>query len=304
MASVRKVSSDGDCPRFQVDYRDSNLFDYWHYIHKYYLSSDDKGSLFPVDIQALEFLFYCREESGIEEPFDFRDGVIPGTLPDVVIFYRDLKLEKRPDADLVRRGLIAIAAYRGEIMRDLTAEEECAALNLNEWLCGYEKSLIAGYIEIENGMKEELRRTDPLLADFEMDLEMQFYLRQDDPFYDNDAADEHDWDRDAALMCELKPITTPHRLNEIHDPEYFGLGDDRDHNENRGRGCADPVVQARQCNLFHMLTSNCGVPRSHLKRIGMIWSDIRVINQTAVTIDLTGKNIVARQVATYPGKIS
>ncbi len=290
-------------PRIQIDYRDSDLFDFWHYIHKYYLSPADKGALFPVDIQALDVLSDDRREFGIKEAFDLWDGVILGNLPDVTLYYRDLKLEKRLDADLVRRGLIAIAAYRREIMRKLTAEEERAALNLNEWLCGYEKGLVVGYIEIENGMKAELRRTDSLLVDFEMDLEMQFYLRQDDPFYDNDAADEHDWERDAALMCELKHLTIPHRLNEIHDPEYFGLGDDRDHNETRGRGCSDPVVQARQCYLFHMLTSHCGVPRSHLKRIGTIWSDIRVINQTAVTIDLTGENIVARQVATYPGKI-
>ena len=304
MAIARKMSRDGDYPRFQVDHRDSNLFDYWHYIHKYYLSPDDKGRLFPVDIQALEFLFYDREEFGIEEPFDLWHGVIPGTLPDVMIFYRDLKLEKHLDADLVRRSLTAIAAYKQELMRDLTPEEERAALNLNTWLGGYEKSLVARYIEIANGMNEGLRGTDPLLVDYEIDLEMQFYLREDDPFYDNDAANEHDWEIHTALMCELKSLITPHRRNDVHDPEYFGLGDDRDHNEPWGRGCADPVMQARHCYLFHTLTSHCGVPRSHLKRIGMIWTDIRVINQTAVTIDLTGENIVARQVATFPGKIS
>ncbi len=231
MATVRKVSSDGDCARFQVDYRDSNLFDCWHYIHKYYLSPGDKGSLFPVDIHALEFLFHYREESGIEEPFDFRDGIIPGTLPYVMIHYRELKLEKRLDVDLVRRGLTAIAAYKQEITRELTTEEERAALNLNEWLGCYEKSLAVRYIEIVNGMNEGLRESDPLLVDYEIDLEMQFYLLEDDQFYDNDAADEHDWEVDAALMCELKPLTTPHRLNKFHDPEYFGLGDDRDHNE-------------------------------------------------------------------------
>lgn len=60
-----------------VSYMSSDIFDSSHFIHKYYLSSDDKGKLFPVDISALEVMV---DSLNGEESLSFR---MTGTLPRV-----------------------------------------------------------------------------------------------------------------------------------------------------------------------------------------------------------------------------
>lgn len=93
----------------------------------------------------------------------------------------------------------------------------------------------------------------------------------------------------------------PHVKTGDHD--YYGLGDDQDHNDLRGRGHSNPVYQARHCTLFHELTEHCDVPHKHLIRIGCMWADFEVIYQNAVDIDLIGKHIVANQQETFKGKL-
>lgn len=301
--TIKSGDVDNNSRRLLVFYRDSDLFDSSLFIHKYYLAPEDKGKLFPVDIRALEVLSCSGVEYGLEGNLDLWRSIIPEQLPDVTIYYQDLKLEKTVDANLVRRGLQAIAAYRRDILRDATPEEARAALQLNDWLRNYEKTLAAKYLDLENGLKHGLSGADPFLVDYEIALEMKFYLREDDPYFDNEAANEHDWDMDAGLMCNLKYLFTPSCLKEFDDPDYFGIGDNQDHNDAHGRSRTDPVLHARHCMLFHELTSHHGVPIRHLKRIGRIWTDIKVQYQTAVEIDLSAEIIGARQVETYTGKL-
>ena len=297
------VEANGEDKRITVSYRDSAHFDDWHFIHKYYLAPEDKGKLFPVDICALHMMAYRDAEFEHELEIDLWHGVIPEKLPAITIYYRDLKLEKQLGPELVRCGLLAISAYQQELLLEPTAEEARAALNLNDWLRGYEKTLAAKQVEIEEGLQNGLRGADPFLVDYEINLEMQFYLREEDPFCDNDAANRHDWDIDAALMCNMEYISGPSWLSEINDPDYRGIGDNRDHNDMRGSVSNNPVRSVSHCELFHRLISHHGVPIKHLKRIGRIWTDFKVQYQTGVEIDLNCETTNVKQIETFTAKL-
>lgn len=234
MGRARIVSGNDNVKRICVSYRASDIFDSWHYIHKYYLTPEDKGKLFPVDICALDMLSYRQADFEIEGEIDLRHGMIPDKLHTITIFYKDLKLEKVVDAELVRCGLRAISAYRQDKWCELTAEEARAALNLNEWLRCYEKILIAKHNEIEEGLRNDLRVAEPFLVDYEIDLVISFFLHENDLLNDNDDADCNDWDSEVSLMCIMKSICAPTWLNSFQDPDYWGIGDDRDHNDSHG----------------------------------------------------------------------
>jgi hypothetical protein len=222
-------------------------------------------------------------------------GVVPDNLNDVIIEFKDLKLEKQVSGGLVRRGLLAISSYRRDCRAELTMEEVRAALNLNEWLRSYEKTLLAKQLDIEQPLIDGLRGADPFLTDYEVELQMNFYVRSDDPFYMNEEASRHDWDIDTSLMCTIKDISVLRVTEVANDPDYWGLGDDQDHNDMR-EIIDTPVYQAKHCTLFHELISHHGVPIKHLIRIGRIWADFEVRHQNAVDIDLTADRIVAAKV--------
>ena len=277
-----KTKTDKDGRKLlEVRYADSNEFDERHYIHKYYLSNDDKALLFPVDFWALQIMMVSDKEwFG-----SFKGGVLPDQLQDITIAYVDNGLEKRIDHELLRRGLLAIAQYHRDRDAELTPEELRAALNLNTWLRGYEKTLIARQLTLEEELKSALRSNDPFLTDYEIDLNITFYVREDDPWYGND---EHDWDSEAALMCTLEGVEAYTSRVEANDPDYYGLGDDQNHNPIFDCEHRNPVYRTEHCYLFHKLTDRCGVPFNHLIRIDCIWADMQVQHQQGVKFDVNG----------------
>lgn len=285
--------------RITVRYSKSDVFDSSHFIHKYYLSNDDKRRLFPVDINALETMACLDDE--ISE--NFWNGVIPEDLPECTIVYDDIGLEKHVDCRQVRRGLLAVSSYRKDQRAELATEEVRAALNLNEWLREFEKILLAKQLSIEKEIKNGLRGSDTFLVDFETELTLDFYVREDDPCYKNNDADKHDWDRHSALMCRIKYLAASTLSDAINNPGYRELGDCQDHNDISGRGHNNPVYRARHCSLFHELTEHYGVPFKHLIRIGSIWANIEVNYQNAFDIDLRGERIAAKRQDTHSGKL-
>jgi len=272
--------------------RSSYHYDCDNFIHKYFLSPEDKAKLCPADISVLEILADRHAELRADS------CATPPEAPNfATIYYKDLKLEKQVDWQVVQRGLSAIKAYYQDCRAELTLEETRAALNLNEWLRNHEKTLLARLLTIEQQLQQEMRGEDPFLADYEIELMLDFYLREDDPFFENEPSSRDDWDRDTALMCSIKCFV-PSNLAKasVADPDYWGLGDNQDHNDMRYRSRDNPVYQSQHCWLFHELISHCGVPIKHLIRIGAIWSDFQVVHQHAVNIDLRGDQIEVHQI--------
>ena len=293
---VRKISADDNGRKhLTVNFRDNGSAYEHRFIHKYYLSAEDKGKLLPVDLLVLAM---CLDEDN----YELWNGIVPEVVEGCTIFYQDIGAEKRVESDLARRGLLAITKYYKDQRAELTPEEIRVALNLNEWLREYEKKLLAKQLSIEEELKDGLRGKDPFLVDYEIELKINFYVREDDLFYENDDANKYDCDSHSALMCCVKHIDI--RSGEIGTPDYRGLGDDQDHSNICNIDHPDPIFRVKHCTLFHELTYRHDVPFKHLGRIGMIWAEFEVLYQNMVDIDLSGERIVARQQDTWQGKLS
>lgn len=248
------------------------------YIHKYYVHKDLKNRIILADIVAI------MQEMNDWNVFK-RD--IPQTLPSCYIHYLDLCANKSITGKEVKLVLQAITSYFADRKGELTESENRAAINLNAWLTEWEKKLLHECVRITEEMECRVRSSDPWLTDYEIDLEVSFYLREDDPFSEenNPDADEYDIDSEAQLLC-----STGFLMNglifakDVTSTEYWGIGDGQDHKENSIRN--DTIFYEKHCSTFHDLYSRLAVPMKHMGRIGRVYSDIKVYYQNGVLIDL------------------
>jgi hypothetical protein len=139
----------------------------------------------------------------------------------------------------------------------------------------YEKKLLSKQSSIAEELKNGLRGKYPFLVDYEIELKLHFCVREDDLFYENDAANKYDMDIDAGLMCNMKHIDIC--TGEIDTPDYRGLGDDQDHSNICNLDHCNHIYRVKHCTLFHELTDHYGVPHKHLGRIGMICAEFEVV---------------------------
>jgi hypothetical protein len=261
------------------------------YIHKYYLPRELKARICPADIGGIESCFWDEKECNV------RENRIPEELPACIIHYEDIGLEKRIEGDTVCRVLEAYAAYRKDSQAELTPEETRAALNLNAWLTDWETQLLAQCIQLSEDMERRVRSSDPWLTDYEIDLEVTFYVRDDDPFSeDNDAdASEDDVDSDATLLCETKHLGGPIVISAdmAAREDYWGIGDRQNHNDRKSLTLENPIYKVRHCLSFHELYDHLHVPMKHLRRIGRVFADIKITYQNGINVDLTGEKATA-----------
>ena len=288
--SVDGIEQERSKVRFaKVFYRRSECEHQSRYIHKFYLPQELRTSIFPVDIDGIFGCFY--------EDCDFAlsHGGIPEHVPDCVIQYKDLEMEKHIDGETVRRVLLAIAEYHGDDMAVLTAEENQAALNLNAWLLEWEKDLLNRCIQVSNDMEQQVRAGDRWLSDYEIDMETEFYVRDDDPYSEANMPDgsRDDIDSNIGLLCTIKHLEDLPLFRKPEDDGLWYIGDDQDHND-RPRGSRnEEIFNVRHCATFHELFSHMHMPVKHAGRIGRIYTDIIVRHQNGIWIDLKGERAVA-----------
>lgn len=126
----------------------------------------------------------------------------------------------------------------------------------------------------------KLRVADPsdVLYDYEIDVTMNFVLREDDSEYDED--DDN--------------ILTTRHFSVKHldrDPEQeWGVGDDQDHKETC-RKFPGVLNDVRHCYLFHDLYDHSynlemiELSFDQCLRVGQIWFDIEVKKQVSLNVD-------------------
>ena len=112
----------------------------------------------------------------------------------------------------------------------------------------------------------EVRVQDPVdwLHDYELELDVSFWLREDDPAYQTD---------DDNILVTLKDY-----LKGLGDPEHIGMGDGNNYNKFQWRE-GHPMQGEFHCWLYHCLYDHTGLPWDDLLRIGHIWVDMRVLYQ-------------------------
>jgi hypothetical protein len=209
-----------------VQFKRTKYDNQMRYIHKYYLPQELKPRIFPTDIDGIGSCFVEGEECKIWE------GRIPKKLPECLIHYQDIGMEKRIDGDTVRKVLEANAAYLNDCLAELTAEEDRAALNLNAWLVEWEKELLNYCIQQRNTMEQQVRSGDSWLTDYEIDVEVEFYVRDEDPYSEANMPDasRDDIDGNTALLCTMK-LLVQDSIFHYGNGENRGIGDNLDHND-------------------------------------------------------------------------
>lgn len=215
-----------------------------------------------------------------------------------MITYKDIGMEKRIDGETARQVMTAYLAYEKDSWAELSPEEEQAVINFNHWLIDWEKQLLARIIQISEAMERQVRSGDSWLTDYEIDVTVYFYARDDDPFsYDNT---EDFWkgniECDSQLLCETNMICRgPISAVEAAKDDYWGIGDSHDHNDHRGyyKELDEQERPERHCYTFHELYDHVGFRRNHMRRIGYVSTDIKVRHQNGISVDLFGEQPVA-----------
>lgn len=278
--------------RFVTSYSRGKYDTTARYIHKYYLPLEVKQRIFLADIRAL------KRARVIEDAWRGNPSDPP---PCCVVYYDDLCLEKAIPAHDVALVLQAITAYYDDCRCKLTDDENRAAMNLNTWLRDWEKTFLAECVRISEEMEQRVRSGDSWLTDYEIDLEVEFYIRDDDPFSEENNPDayNHDVDEDASLLCSMKFsfMVGPIFAKEVESPDYWGIGDGKDHNYEHGPGLRRKslIYEVEQCCIFHELYSDIDIPMKHMGRIGYVATEIKVRHQNGISINVAGEKTIADQ---------
>ena len=256
------------------------------YIHKFYLPQELRTNIFPVDIDGISCSFYKDCDFGLWE------GRVPENVPDCLIKYKDIGLEKHINADTVRQVLLAIAAYHIDNRAVLSQEENRAAMNLNTWFIEWEKDLLNRCIQLSRDMEHQVRLRDNWLSDYEIDVEVEFYVRDDDPFSEDNMPDgsQCDIDSNTALLCTMK-LLVQGPIFRYGSEHHWGIGDDQDHNDCHSR--PEEIYNVRHCATFHELFSHMHMPVKHAGRIGSVYTDIIIRHQNGIKVDLKGQMATA-----------
>lgn len=259
------------------------------YIHKYYIPQELRASISPVDISGIFSIFYQDCD------FAMMSGGILEQVPDCVIHYRDVGADKHIDGETVRCVLQAIAAYHADDRAVLTPEENQTAMNLNTWLAEWEKDLLNRCMHVSIDMERQVRAGDNWLSDYEIDMETQFYVRDDDACSDDNMPDgsRDDIDCHIGLLCTIKNLENLPLFRKPEDDGHWYIGDGQNHND-RPRGSRnEEIYNTSHCATFHELFSHMHMPIKHAGRIGQIHTDIIVRHQNGIRIDLKGEWAVA-----------
>lgn len=273
----------------EVDFSRSEYEHKDRYIHKYYLPQELRTSISPADISGI---FGCFIQ---DCDFGLLHGRIPENAPDCIIRYRDIGVKKHLDGETVLQVLKAVAVYHAEYGAVLTAEENQAAMNLNAWFIEWERDLLHRCVQISCEMEQQVRSGDIWLSDYEIDMETEFYVRDDDPYSEDNMPDgsHGDIDSNIGLLCTMKYLENLPLFKLTKDDGLWYIGDNQDHNDWPRGSRGEEIYNVRHCATFHELFSHMHMPVKHAGRIGRVYTDIIVRHQNGICIDLKGERAVA-----------
>lgn len=240
------------------------------YIHKYYIPRALQKEVTRQDVAAL-YSIYDSEGSGEKLSSNIRSIMSKGA----VIFYKDRCCEKSLCAAHVAAVLAAVKTYTKERWARPSDEDICSAMRINKRLARLETRIKKECISLNNSLQERLAKGDKFLKDYEIEVEISYYMDCDHPEYYEDA--------NAEIMMSQKSYEYAKGITEteVSKKDYWGIGDRKDHND----APRDyPLSVFRHCYLFHELLDHYPVPLKHFSRIGDIWTDIRVDYQNVLRL--------------------
>ena len=136
---------------------------------------------------------------------------------------------------------------------------------LNEKLAMIERQAKQEALAVIARLDARVHDPDDWLSDYEMELEVSFWLREDDPAFQED-----DDNILATLHEDLKVFRDP--------DDAFGIDDGVNHNIAQYID-GHPMQGECHCWLYHCLYDHTDLWREDLLRIGHIWVNMSVIYQ-------------------------
>ena len=241
--------------------------DVGEYILKYYIPKELKFILTADDVGAI-----CGDL--------LPDINVADVTDEYRIIYEDLGAEKIIDKAVAPEVVKAGLAYWGDRYNwDLSDAEVNAALSMNQRLFKLEKDIQRECVNLNKILKKRIEDSDGFLTDYEIDIEIQFYLKEDDPRYEEEMYH-------GKIFTEIM-VTSQERGKSITDEaiqkkDYSHLGSS--HNWNDMRQKDDPIAKENHCWLFHCLYDHTPMPMKDMIRIGKVWADIIVRYQKEVNL--------------------
>ena len=229
------------------------------YILKYYIAKELKFFLTADDVGAI-----CG---------DLLPGINASDVTDNYrIIYEDLGAEKIIDKSVAAEVVKAGLAYWSDWYNwDLSAAEINAALSMNHRLFKLEKDIQRECINLNKSLKKRIEDADDFLTDYEIDMEIQFYLREDDPCYDEEMYNGKIFTEIMVTLQEYGKFITEEAISK---EDYYALGCDLNWNDMRQKD--DPIAKGKHCYLFHCLYAHTPIPMKDMIRVGKVWTDIIV----------------------------
>lgn len=234
------------------------------YVYKYYVPNEIKSKIHVADLTAIQ---QASMENSVTQ-----DKSVPGE--GVFVEYAQLGVKKWISPEDAQAVMIAYEKYYDDIRAAMTDDEKLAAQQLNHWLRQQEKVVLDHCRQLNSEMQQRLHSPQDPINDYEIDIHVSFYVREDDPFYDDDAANQFDPDCDASLLWTFNDCVKSHI--QWFDEKQWGWGDDLDHNDHLTAGSSEVN---NHCAWFHELYDHAHIPMKHMARVGKMWVDIQVQHQ-------------------------
>ncbi len=158
-------------------------------------------------------------------------------------------------------------------IEDLSQHELTWLRDFAERLRQVEAAIEAEYTRIQAPLYARLEAGDPFLDDYEIDVEVTYLLRNDDPQYleNSDSILAHDWGY--FPRCHIGKPSRPHPASEPMNWNEF------QHQQGH------PLEHEFHCQLYHGLyEERLDDPWRDIFRIGDIWVDIHVYHQKFVDL--------------------
>ena len=234
------------------------------YVHRFYSPKLVRNLVQPQEVAALE-----REvwKQALPDQ-DFAAAALALEAENCSIRYRAEGLVKEISADNVGLVLNALASWwRDRWDRDFTEEEQTWLLCLNERLRQLEVTIREETNRVSSELASQMAANETFLSDYEIVERVEFYLTNDDPYWDEDD-DNLIYQYEVTHGESKRPEWKPNNEVECEN-----------HNDKRFSLSNLPLYQVEHCYLFHELESHSPVPIKHLCRIGFIWTDVEVLRQ-------------------------
>ncbi|MGD9973324.1 MAG: hypothetical protein AB7S77_09710 [Desulfatirhabdiaceae bacterium] len=153
---------------------------------------------------------------------------------------------------------------------DLSAEQRQFLVKLNNRLSEIEKGIREEGQALIDQLKKRIRDSDDWLEDFEIEGRVLFFIRKDDPYYDDEGDN---------LLIELSADPVPKVLKD----KDYGIGNGYDHNTLQSLVKSN-VKDEIHCYLYHSLYDHTELGWINILRIGSVWIELEVIYQKFVDI--------------------